>query len=49
MENREVDLRNFAKVGEKHCESKCNRQVILTKEGAVIVCNGCNRILIDKR
>lgn len=31
------------------CKMKCDRGVIMTKEGPVIVCHGCKRIVIDNR
>ncbi len=40
---------DFAPVGTKDCEMKCERNVIMTKQGHVIVCYGCNRIVIDNR
>jgi hypothetical protein len=40
---------DFAPVGTKDCEMKCERNVIMTKQGPVIVCYGCNRIVIDNR
>ena len=40
---------DFAPVGTKDCEMKCERGVIMTKEGHVIVCHGCKRIIMDNR
>jgi len=40
---------DFAPVGEKGCEMKCDRDVIMTKERPVIVCHGCERIVMDNR
>ncbi len=40
---------DFAPVGTKDCEMKCNRDVIMTREGSVIVCHGCMRIVMDNR
>lgn len=42
-------LEDFHPVGTKDCEMKCSREVIMTKEGPVIICNGCNRIVMDNR
>lgn len=39
----------FAPVGQKECEMKCERDVIMTKEGPVVVCHGCKRIVMDNR
>jgi len=43
------DLEKFAPVGEKDCQGQCDRDVIITKQGPVIICNNCNRIVMDKR
>lgn len=40
---------DFAPEGMKDCEMKCDRAVIMTKEGPVIVCQGCKRIVMDNR
>jgi len=40
---------NFAPEGTKQCEMKCQRDVLLTKDGPVIVCHGCKRIVMDNR
>lgn len=40
---------DFAPVGSKDCEMKCNRAVIMTKKGPVVVCHACNRIVMDNR
>lgn len=47
--NKMPDLSKFAPVGTKDCESKCDRSVVMTKDGPVIICNGCNRIVMDNR
>jgi hypothetical protein len=44
-----INLENFAPVGEKDCEMKCDRDVVMTKNGPVVVCYGCNRIVMDNR
>ena len=31
------------------CQMKCERGVIMTKEGPVIICHGCKRIVMDNR
>jgi hypothetical protein len=43
------NLEEFAPVGTKDCEMKCDRDVLMTKEGPVIVCKGCMRIVMDNR
>ena len=40
---------DFALEGTKDCEMKCDRKVIMTKSGPVVVCSGCMRIVIDNR
>ena len=39
----------FAPIGTKDCEMKCNREAIMTKNGPIVVCHGCNRIVVDNR
>lgn len=43
-------IKEYAPQGEKDCESNCNRQVVITNEGPIIVCHYCERIvrIIDK-
>jgi hypothetical protein len=40
---------DFSPFGEKECEGKCDRIIIKTKEGPVIACKGCSRIVMDSR
>ena len=40
---------DFAPEGTKECEMKCNRDVIMTKKGPVVVCHSCKRIVMDNR
>ena len=49
MKPKKIKLEQFAPQGTKPCEAKCNREIIMTKQGPVIVCFGCNRIVIDNR
>jgi hypothetical protein len=49
MRERYPNLEEFYPVGAKECEMKCDRDVFMTKEGPVIVCRGCMRIVIDNR
>jgi len=46
---REDPLKDFAPVGKKDCQSVCDREVVMTKDGPVIVCHGCMRIVMDNR
>jgi hypothetical protein len=39
----------FAQPGTRDCEMKCDRKVIMTQSGPVVVCLGCIRIVIDNR
>jgi hypothetical protein len=39
----------FDKADSGTCQMKCNREVRMTKEGPVIVCLGCSRIIMDNR
>lgn len=43
------NLNDYTPVGKKDCESICNREVVVTKNGPVIVCNGCLRIVMNNR
>ncbi len=38
-------LKDYAPQGTKDCESNCQREVILTKNGPVIICHYCERIV----
>lgn len=42
-----INIDKFAPVGTKHCESKCDKKRISTKNGMKIVCIGCKRIIIE--
>ena len=42
-------LRDYAPQGTKTCESKCEREPVMTPAGPVVVCHGCMRIVIDNR
>lgn len=44
-----INLENFAPVNAKDCEMKCDRDVVMTKGGPVVVCYGCSRIVMDNR
>lgn len=46
---KKVNLSEFAPVGTKDCEGKCDRTVVMTKDGPVIACNACKRIVMDNR
>jgi hypothetical protein len=43
------NLSEFAPVGTKDCEGKCERSVVMTKNGPVITCSSCKRIVMDNR
>lgn len=51
MKNKQVrkSLNEFSPVGTKDCEMKCDREVFMTKDGPVIICNGCKRVVMDNR
>jgi hypothetical protein len=42
-------LQSFAPVGTKDCEMKCDRDVLMTRTGPVVICKGCMRIVMDNR
>lgn len=41
--------KDFAPVGKKDCQGVCDREVLMTKDGPMIVCHGCKRIVMDRR
>lgn len=43
------NLNDYTPVGKKDCESICDREVVVTKDGPVIICNGCMRIVMYNR
>ena len=43
--NKNKSVRNYAPQGTKDCQSNCNREVIKSKVGPVIVCHYCERII----
>ena len=42
-------LQNLAPVGTKDCKGVCDRDVLMTKTGPVVICKGCMRIVMDNR
>lgn len=42
-------LKDFAAPGKKACEGKCEREVVMTPDGPLVICNACVRIVIDNR
>lgn len=46
---REDSLKDFTPVGKKDCQGVCDREVVMTKDGPVIICHGCKRIVMDNR
>lgn len=49
FESGKPNLSEFAPVGTKDCEGKCERSVIMTKDGPVVACTACKRIVMDNR
>ncbi len=45
----EEDFKDFSPPMSKDCQGVCDRQVVMTKDGPVIVCHGCMRIVMDNR
>lgn len=43
------DLSKFAPEGTKKCQAQCDRKVVMTSRGPVVVCFGCERIVMDHR
>lgn len=48
-ERLKLNLDEFAPQGKKDCQMMCNREVVMTKEGPIILCHGCKRIVMDNR
>lgn len=42
-------LSDYTPVGKKDCESACDREVVMTDNGPVVICNSCMRIVMDNR
>ena len=40
---------DYIELGKAFCEGNCDRKVIRTSEGTVIVCDYCNRVVMDRR
>lgn len=49
IKDKKNPLQDFAPVGTKDCQGFCDREVLMTKDGPVIICHGCNRIVMDNR
>jgi hypothetical protein len=45
----EDPLKGYTPIGKKDCQSMCDREVVMTKEGPVIICHGCKRVVMDNR
>lgn len=43
------NLEKYSPVGTKPCRGICERDVVFTKDGPVVVCDACNRVVIDNR
>lgn len=44
-----IDLKDFLPIEKGDCKRQCERQVIKTKTGPIVVCFGCKRIIMDNR
>lgn len=42
-------LNDYTPVGKKDCQGVCDREVIMVEGGPLIVCHGCERIVMDNR
>ena len=49
IKKQEKNIKDFASIMTRACQGVCDREVLMTKEGPVVVCNGCMRILMDNR
>lgn len=43
------DISKYTPVGKKDCQGICDREVLMTKKGPVVICNGCERVVMDNR
>lgn len=44
-----MDIKNFAQIGTKDCESKCDRKVHVDENGRKIICVACQRIVMEMK
>ena len=49
LQRERINLNEFAQVNTKDCQNMCERDVIMTKNGPVIICHVCKRIVMDNR
>ena len=49
IKKQEKDIKDFAPIMTRACQGVCDREVLMTKEGPGVVCNGCMKILMDNR
>jgi hypothetical protein len=47
--NKNKSVREYAPQGTKDCESNCEREVIMTPKGPIIVCHFCERVVREIR
>lgn len=43
-----MKIEDLAPEGTKQCEGKCERKIIMTESGPIIICIACQRIVIDR-
>ena len=41
--------KDYAPVGTKDCQGICDREVVITDGGPVVICHSCMRVVMDKR
>jgi hypothetical protein len=44
-----MNIDKYAPVGTKHCEGICDIKILPTINGVVVICEGCKRIVVDRR
>lgn len=42
-------ISEYAAPGQKACEGKCEREVVATPKGPLVICTACERIVMDRR
>jgi hypothetical protein len=44
-----MDISEYTPVGKKDCQGICDRKILATNIGTIVICNGCYRIVMDNR
>lgn len=44
-----MKVKNLKDYNGKDCKGLCDRKPLMTREGLVLICEGCKRIVMDNR